>query len=703
MNIAWKRRTEEKILPFTLDLGGRLCSVEVIHLMNRLKNEQSLYLRQHAAQPVDWYPWGEAALAEAQHRDVPLLVSIGYSACHWCHVMAHECFEDPYIAELMNRHFVCVKVDREERPDVDQVYMEAVQMIQHQGGWPLNVFCLPDGRPFFGGTYFPPEDRGNGLIPWPQLIMRIADFYKRSRGEMEENADAIQKNILHGALTAAAGGGFAVWEGGLLREAVTGILGNHDDRYGGFGQAPKFPQAMNLNFLLTARRLPGQDEGVVAQLDKACRTTLRAMAHGGIYDQFGGGFARYSVDNHWLIPHFEKMLYDNALLIESYTRGWLLSRDPLFAAVVEETVEWLCREMESASGGYYASLDADTEGEEGRYYVWQPEQVDAALGPALARRIREAYHITSKGNFEKGFSNPALVVGDFSEREALQQAREQLRAYRESNRTQPARDSKWSLFWNSLAIRSLAQAGYYFGRKEWVEAARRGADFFWEHMVAPGDAGQALRLHSVYYEKGGAAVDGFLTDYATAAEALLGLSGVVDWIDPGQSRCYQQRALALLDAALERFSDSRNPGYFMTDEAMSTPVARRKEWFDNATPSGNSSLLHALSGASALTGEARYAREIEALLPAYSDSAGKVASGVAHALEAIATHEMGIAVIHIRPGVDPELLRAALAERPWRRTFVQLAAENAPADYQLCLGMACRAPTNDLEILLKEF
>ena len=305
-------------------------------MQNRLSKENSLYLKQHAGNPVDWYPWGEVALAAARESDKPLLVSIGYSACHWCHVMAHECFEDEYIAGLMNQHFICVKVDREERPDVDQVYMEAVQMIQHSGGWPLNVFCLPDGRPFFGGTYFPPEDRGNGLIPWPQLLMRIADFYQRSRAELEKNAEAIQKNIQSATMIIPDESTREPWDA-LLVDAARGICGNHDDQYGGFGGAPKFPPSMSLNFLGVGQNscILKDDTELKQRIQTVCQTTLRAMACGGLFDQFGGGFARYSVDKYWRIPHFEKMLYDNALLIDAYMRGWLDNRDPLYASVVE--------------------------------------------------------------------------------------------------------------------------------------------------------------------------------------------------------------------------------------------------------------------------------------------------------------------------------------------------------------------------------
>ena len=669
--------------------------------MNGLGQEESLYLRQHAEQPVDWHPWGDAAFAEARERDVPLLVSIGYSACHWCHVMAHECFDDGYIAGLMNEHFVCVKVDREERPDVDQVYMEAVQMIQQQGGWPLNVFCLPDGRPFFGGTYFPPKDRGNGLVPWPQLIMRIADFYKRSRAELVENAEAIEKNILQGTLAGAAGGGFAEWSGALLPEAAQGILGNHDDQYGGFGQAPKFPQSMCLHFLMAVRGLPGMDAALVKRLDVACGTTLRAMAHGGLYDQFGGGFARYSVDAHWLIPHFEKMLYDNALLLQSYTRGWQQTKERLYGAVVEETVGWLEREMRSDCGGFYSALDADTDGQEGLYYVWDPETVDAAVGPSSGRRIRAAYNITPEGNFEKGLSNPALVEGDFSVRESLADEREQLRLYREANRTYPGRDSKLSTFWNSLTMRALAEAGFAFGRRDWLEMAVCCGDFLWERLVEAGADGLSLR--SVYYESGSAQVDGFLHDYATAADGYLTLAGTVDWLEPGRCGVYLERALALLDRALDLFVDPHSPGFFFTAEGTSTPVARRKEWFDNATPSGNATLMHALSGAYALTGEGRYAEVFSALLPAYTDGARKVASGVAHGLEAAAVDAAGIGVISVRAGADMECLRAALVEGAWRRTFVRVAEAALAEDYQLCMGTHCALPTSDLSVLLQDY
>ena len=659
---------------------------------NRLSEENSLYLQQHASNPVEWYPWGEEALKAAETSGKPLLVSIGYSACHWCHVMAHESFEDEYIAGIMNKHFICVKVDREERPDLDQIYMEAVQMIQQQGGWPLNVFCLPDGRPFFGGTYFPPEDRGQGLIPWPQICMRIADFYKRSKGELIENADSIQKNILAGTQAASTGGASSDWNPECLLEAAQGICGNHDDQYGGFGEAPKFPPAMSLNFLRALR--PAAESDLAARIDEVSHITLRGMAHGGLFDQFGGGFARYSVDAHWLIPHFEKMLYDNALLIDAYTRAWLDTKDPLYAAVVEETIGWLDREMSAPSGSFYAALDADSEGEEGRYYVWTPEQVDSVLGPSLARELRAAYNITKEGNFEQGKSNPALVEADFVVRVKLADARRQLRECREAERVSPGKDTKISTAWNGMMIRALADAGFYFDRPEWTQRARRAIDFLWSELVT--ETPEGIQLKAVYYERGGAKVDAFLHDYALLAEACLAVASKIDWVEPGNSATYQARAQACVDQAMRYFTDEHSIGYYFTAEAAETPVARRKEWFDNATPSGNSVMLHALSGLYALTGDGRYAAEFEATLPAYADYAGKVAAGVAHGLEAAATYQSGVVVIKVGVDVDMNALRNALADKAWRRTFIQQSMDLSPKQIQVCLGTQCLTSNDDL-------
>ena len=686
--------------------GGLLYSLNFVYwaltMQNRLAQENSLYLQQHAENPVDWYPWGEAALAAAQASQKPILVSIGYSACHWCHVMAHECFEDAYIAKLMNQHFICVKVDREERPDVDQVYMEAVQMIQQRGGWPLNVFCLPDGRPFFGGTYFPPKDLGNGLIPWPQVLMRIAEHYRRSKSELVENAEAIQKNILAANQANATGGAESTWDPSQLLLAAQGICGNHDDQYGGFGGAPKFPPSMSLNFLNALRATPGisaEQADLSGKMDLCARTTLKAMAHGGLFDQFGGGFTRYSVDAHWLIPHFEKMLYDNALLIDAYTRAHMADPQPIYAAVVAETVEWLRREMRSDSGGFYSALDADSGGEEGAYYVWTPEEVDSVLGFADSKAVCAAYNITFEGNFEQGRTNPAMVEADFAVRTQLAAARAQLRQHREQTRTAPGKDQKMSAFWNGLLMRSLADAGFYFNRPDWLQLAREAADFIWDAMIC--ESADGIRIKAVYYENAGASVDGFLHDYAVLADAFLALSAKIDWLEAGTALAYQQRAQACLDAAIALFEDPHSVGYYFTAEGAETPVARRKEWFDNATPAGNSILLHALSAMDAVCPAGGYRKRFSELLPAYSSYAKSFASGVAHALEAIASDTNGIIRIQVAAQEDLELLRAGLAKLPWQRCFVHLAPVGQQSErFHLCRGQQCYAPTNELRELL---
>ena len=646
---------------------------------------------------MDWHPWGPEAFEVARREDKPLLVSIGYSACHWCHVMAHECFEDPHIAELMNRHFVCIKVDREELPDVDQVYMEAVQMIQRHGGWPLNVFCLPDGRPFFGGTYFPPDDKGQGMVPWPQVLLRVSEYYRRSRHELEENAEAIRKNILAAAGETETAG----WDPEVLVLAARGICGNHDDRYGGFGGAPKFPPAMALGFLRAIRRSEAvdlRDRTLADRIDEVTHTTLRAMAHGGLFDQFGGGFARYSVDPHWLIPHFEKMLYDNALLIEAYTRGWLDRSEPLYSDVVNETVEWLEREMLSPAGAFYASLDADSDGGEGRFYVWTPGEVKEVLGESLGSEVCAAYHITEAGNFEEGRSNPALVEADYTVRERLAPARRKLREYREAYRAGPGKDTKLNTAWNCMLARSLAEAGFYFGRSEWLERARGIVDFVFNELTYVSE--DCLRIRSVYYEPTGPRVEGYLHDYALAADACLAVASKIDWLEAGAAPDYVARAGRLLASADRLFADAEGRGYFFTASDARTPVARRKEWFDNATPSGNSALLQASAGLYAATGESAHADRLAAILPAYQEYAEKVAAGVAHALDAAATHAIGAAVIHVADDDGMESLRAVLARGPWRRTFVFRDRDAGQGGrYQLCVGTRCLPATDSAEEL----
>ncbi len=664
---------------------------------NRLANESSLYLRQHADNPVDWYPWGNEAFEKARVENKPLIISIGYSSCHWCHVMAHESFENDYIAGLMNKHFVCVKVDREERPDVDQIYMEAVQMIARHGGWPLNAFCFPDGRPFFGGTYFPPEDRDNGMIPWPQLLMRVRDFYQREQEKLEENA----RNIVHNLAamnTPVVSGGDRLDRNALLEAAKT-ICAGHDDDFGGFGQAPKFPHAMTLDFLMECPRFLGGSRGedgsiTEERIDRVVETTLKAMAHGGLYDQIGGGFTRYSTDRMWLIPHFEKMLYDNGLLLRTYTRAWQRHRNPLYRAVAEETAEWVLREMRSAETGlFYASIDADSEGEEGRFYLWTPAEVEAVLGAGDGERFCRSYNITEEGNFEKGKSNPALVAAEFEEREALGSAREKLLQAREK-RVRPATDPKHLVSWNSLMISGLADAGFYLDRPDFFDAATDAADAIWETMRFDDN-----RLHAVYHR--GPSLNGYLDDYAFFAEALIDLHGLAALREPQTApKKWLERAEQIVAAVEAHFADPEATGYFFTSDDHESLVARRKEWWDNALPAGNSSLLHVFSRLYALTGNETYGKAYNRLKKAYPGFSAKMPAGIPHALAAIAADTAGIAVLKIGNERDRGELSSFLREHSRQRLYGHPTEESGQsAAYQLCVGTTCLPPVASLAAL----
>lgn len=666
---------------------------------NHLVNEKSLYLQQHANNPVDWYPWGEEAFAKAQAEDKPILISIGYSSCHWCHVMEHESFEDEYISGLMNEHFVCIKVDREERPDVDQIYMEAVQMIAQQGGWPLNVFCLPDGKPFFGGTYFPPEDRGNGMVPWPQVLIRVIDFYKKNREQLEENAASIIKNLM-ASNSPVSGDGGAI-DQTTLDQAALEFTKRHDDQFGGFGQAPKFPPSMALNFLIQARtslrenaKKDGSNEEHLARIDEVIDTTLTAMAHGGLFDQIGGGFARYSVDRYWLIPHFEKMLYDNGLLLDIYAKAWTTYQKPLYKAIVEETATWVLREMKSANGGFFSAFDADSEGEEGKFYVWKPDEIKEVLGEEIGTAFCNAYNITDAGNFEQGFSNPALIESDFTIRESLKPAREKLYAHR-AKRVWPGLDKKQLTSWNSLLIRGLAEAGFALDRKDLFDTAKATADFIWGNLRTRDN-----RLQSVFYDE--ARLNAYLDDYAYYAEALLSIIAYVDFFDPGESKTYLNRCEKITQNVISHFKDDQAAGYFFTSGDHESLITRKKEWWDNATPSGNASMLHVLSSLYYITANPVYEEELTRLRNGYSGLIARNPFGVPHALSALMADQNGIEVIKVKAVDNLDQLPALLRKLPWSRRFTIIAdQENQPAGYQRCIGMLCLQPVTQPDKLFQ--
>src|SRR5688500_3911007 len=575
-------------------------------MANRLAGETSPYLLQHKDNPVDWYPWGEEALARAREEELPILLSIGYSACHWCHVMERESFEDPETAAHMNERFVCIKLDREERPDLDSIYMEACQAMTGQGGWPLNVFLTPEQVPFFAGTYFPPESR-MGMPSWSSVLDAVATAWDERRTEIREGGARIAERLRGGALLKRSERDF---DEAALEEAVEALRRQYDRANGGFGGAPKFPPASALEFLL--RR--GETEMTAH--------TLRAMGSGGMYDQVGGGFARYSVDPYWLVPHFEKMLYDNALLARVYLHGWQVTAEPLFRTVVEETLEWALREMRGPEGGFYSALDADSEGVEGKFYVWTVEEMRAALGDEPdADEAIAWFGATDRGNFE-GRNIPVRGPGT---PERLGEWRRRLYEVR-AKRVWPGLDDKRLTSWNALMISALAEAGAVLERPDYLDAAARCAEFV---LGSLRDAdGRLLRT----WKDGEGRLNAYLEDHAFLLEALLTL-----YESTFEPRWFAE-ARRLADATIERFADEENGGFFETSSDHEQLVARRKDLEDHPIPSGNASAAYGLLRLAALTGEHEYERRAVSALRLLHQLAPKHPQAFGHLLQALDFH-----------------------------------------------------------------
>jgi uncharacterized protein len=563
---------------------------------NRLARETSPYLQQHAANPVDWYPWGEEALQRARREDKPILLSVGYSACHWCHVMAHESFEDPEVARVMNRLFVNVKVDREERPDLDQIYQTAHQMLaQRPGGWPLTMFLAPDGAPFFGGTYFPKTPR-HGMPGFPDLCERIAAIWREKRADITAQNSEVLKAFARTLPQRAAQR--AEFSPEVTKAMLESLRASFDARFGGFGGAPKFPHPTDLELCLRKGEI------------EMARLTLKRMCEGGIYDQLGGGFCRYSVDAQWMIPHFEKMLYDNGPLLALLADAWLVTGDSLYSRCAEETAGWIMREMQSPEGGYYSSLDADSEHEEGRFYVWSREEVQRLL-------TEEEYLVTSSRfgldrvpNFEERHWHLHVSKPVARSNEALlKTAKQKLFAAREK-RVRPGRDEKVLVSWNALAVRGMAHAGRVFGRADWIASAGRALELIRTRMWRDG------RLLATYKD-GRAHLAAYLDDYAFLIAAVLEL------MQASFSTEDLNFAEALANVLLEQFEDAEGGGFFFTARDHEQLIHRPKPGHDNATPSGNALAAWALGRLAALTGEERYAsaagRTLELFYPAMRD------------------------------------------------------------------------------------
>src|SRR5688572_5067255 len=661
--------------------------------MNRLAHETSPYLLQHAHNPVDWYPWGEEAFARARREDRPVFLSIGYSACHWCHVMERESFENDAIAQVLNEDFVSIKVDREERPDVDSIYMQAVQMMTGHGGWPMSMCLTPDGRPFFAGTYFPPDDR-HGMPSFRRVLEHVANIYRSRRSEVEEASKEVQNALSSQLRTRGAAGAI---ERSALDAAAGRIASNYDTVHGGFGSAPKFPPSMSLDFMMqVAYRNPDANG---ARLREIITHTLTKMARGGMYDQIGGGFHRYSVDARWLVPHFEKMLYDNALLARLYTRAWQWTKDPLFAQIANEILGWVSREMVSPDGAFFSTFDADSEGEEGKFYVWTRAEVKEHLGADEGRIFCALYDIPESGNFE-GHSipnmprDPESVAADLGI--TLDQlldiaARGKCKLYGiRAKRVWPGRDEKMLAGWNGWMLAAFAEASLAFDKETYRQIVRRNADFLLTRIDADG----RLTRH--------AKIPGLLEDYSGVAW------GLTLAYEATHERRYLDAAHALVDQILARFRDEQGGGFFDTPIDHEQLITRPKDLFDNATPSANSVTCDVLLRLALLFANEEYARIATEAIESVWPLAEKYPSGLGFLL----------GVAEWRAGQPKEIVLTGEIDdfrRVVGQTFVPhrvLVAGGGSSDLPLmqhrppdktlayvCFGYACEEPTSDPERL----
>jgi hypothetical protein len=682
---------------------------------NRLATETSPYLLQHAHNPVDWYPWGPEALDRAREEDKPILLSIGYSACHWCHVMERESFEDEATAALMNEHFVSIKVDREERPDLDSVYMRAVQAITGRGGWPLTAFLTPDGRAFYGGTYFPPEPR-YGMPSFPQVLQATANAFHNRRDEVEKSSDQLL-DMMEGTRAGMGEGGgegeeaYGEADVTILDHAFRFLNGRFDPALGGFGQAPKFPQPVVLEFLLKHHHDTGRQEA----LDMAIGT-LEAMARGGIRDHLGGGFHRYSVDARWLVPHFEKMLYDNGLLARVYLQAYLVTGGEELREAATSTLDYILADLTSPEGGFYSARDADSEGEEGLFYLWTPEEVDELLGEEEGALFREVYDVTAQGNFE-GRSilhlsgGPDQVARERGMaprelRERLARSREKLEEARRS-REHPLRDEKILVAWNSMVLRALAEAGAALGREDYRRAAGRNAAFLLDNLRVDG------RLRRSFKD-GEARIPAFLEDHAGLGNALLTL------YETTLEARWLEEARLLASEILEHFWDEEEEIFFDSARDGEALVVRPRDIMDNATPSGNSLALELLLRLTRLTGETEAWSRVEGALDREAEGMKRFPTAFGRLLSVLAHRQAPPLEVTVLGDPEDDLIRQFVAEAHGRYQPHRVMAggdpealpplpvlegreprDGKPTAY-VCRDFTCSAPIHDVETLARE-
>ncbi len=676
---------------------------------NRLINETSPYLLQHAHNPVDWYPWGPEALERAKAEDKPVLLSVGYSACHWCHVMERESFENAAIARQMNENFVCIKVDREERPDVDSIYMSAVQVLSGHGGWPMTVFLTPNGEPFYGGTYFPPEDR-SGMPGFPRVLEVMADTYKTKRSDVVLTTGKLVQQMK--ALTAGARSVDPL-TADVLDQAYRGLSGQFDDKHGGTGMQPKFPQPMIYEFLLRYHLRTGNSRAL-----EIVELTLDKMANGGIYDQIGGGFHRYSTDMYWLVPHFEKMLYDNALLVKLYVHGYQVTGKPLYRRVIEETLDYVLREMTDSDGGLYSAQDADSEGVEGKFFVWRPEEIVKLLGERDGKLVNRYFGVTPQGNFE-GMSILSVVqdrealanesgMTSAELDEVLERARAVLFEAREA-RVRPDRDDKTLTSWNGLMMQAFAEAGAVLGRTDYVEIARRNAEFLMQSLQRDG---RLLRT----YKDGQAKLNAYLEDYAFLISGLISLHEatfearwLTDAIDLGRSM-------------VDLFWDEGSGVFYDTGRDHEELVLRPRDTSDNAIPSGSSMAADVLLRLAVITGDRDLEGPALATLRSAREMMTKVPAGSGHYLSALDFYlstAKEIVIVGNLGQPDTNALTAqvhrdfipnrvfiglsdgdgALADLPLAQSRDRI---NGRATAYVCENYVCQLPVNTAEELAKQ-
>lgn len=666
---------------------------------NRLQHETSPYLRQHAHNPVDWYPWGPEALERARQLDRPIFLSIGYSACHWCHVMEHESFEDPEIARILNEHFVSIKVDREERPDLDQIYMTAVQMLTGQGGWPMSMFLTPDLKPFYGGTYFPPDDR-YGRPGFKRLLQALVEAWRDKREAVVGQAAQITEHLHQSELPAATGD----LQPRLLQQVVGQLRRAFDPVQGGFGSAPKFPHPIELRLLLRIARRFHDTEAV-----DMTRLTLDRMAMGGMYDQLGGGFHRYSTDAHWLVPHFEKMLYDNAQLSVAYLEAYQLTGEPFYREIVEETLGYVLREMTSPEGPFYSTQDADSEGVEGKFFVWSAAEIEQVLGAELAEPFNYVYGVSAEGNWEeanilhrtKTWEQNArmLKVPEGELRTKLADARRRLFEVR-SRRVWPGRDEKVLTSWNALMIAAFAQAAAALDNPRYAEVAVRAADFILQRMrIADG---RLLRTYSTGCEP---KLNAYLEDYAFLIDALVSL------YEATFERRWIEAALQLTDVMIDQFWDAESTGFFYTGRDHEALITRTRDATDSSIPSGNAVAVTALLRLGKLTGRLDLLEKAVPTLRAFQGLMERSPMGAGQMLVALdfylgpvreiavvgdpASDETRRVLQAIRSGFRPNQVVALKAPSDKGPDWTPLLADKTargPVTTYICENFACREP-----------